>query len=756
MSVFTDKSIRHKLKIILIVTTSLALGLAGVAMVAFDIQNQASTVEKNLVMQADIIALTSGSALAFDDYKAAFENLSVLRANTSVASATLFDEKGARFAIYSSVDPGANALTNDVPPTAPPIGETLDLKWVTVSRPVVLNGEYLGTVHLRAQHYLANRTLEYLSALLVILSSSLAAALMLSDRLLRRVTAPILAVSATATSVMTKGDFNLRAQKSTNDEAGALVDAFNAMLDELGRRANTLEQANLALRLSEERYQLAVRGSSAGLWDWDMLARTTYYSPRFKALLGYSSDEFPDLPGSMRRVVHMDDWPLLKAALQEHFEGDQPFQVECRMRLSNGQWAWCFIAGIAQKDADGVPYRMAGSIIDITERKNAERSLKEADRAKDQFIATLAHELRNPLAPIRTGLDILCRDNLNGPVSERTRAIMDRQLMHMVRLIDDLLDISRIASGKIWLQKSPTKLATIIERSVELSAPAITALGHELIVDVHDLETELDADLTRLAQAVANLLNNAAKYTPRGGAILLKAWRDAKEAVVAVQDNGVGIAPEMLGLVFSLFAQVDRSMDRSQNGLGIGLSLVKSFVELHGGRVIAASPGLNLGSTFTVRIPCRDHPCDPRSIDQKADFDDKALRCYKVLVVDDNADAADTLVYALKLMGHEALALNSSINVQATALDFKPDVILLDVGLPGMSGHEVAKLLRADSRLKDIVLVALTGWGSDADRHAARAAGFHHHLTKPVKIDALSALLSSALHDQRDEKVVVA
>ncbi len=741
MTLFSGPSIRQKLNAILVITTALALGLAGFAMVMFDLRNQARTIEKNLLTQADIIGLASGSALAFDDRNAATENLSVLRASNRVATATLFDKNGTPFATYQSAGlPVALPL-----PKAPAAGVVFDNEWVAVSRRVMLNQETLGTVHLQAQHELSKRFFEYLIALVFILASSLAAALLLSNRLLRRVTAPILAVSAVAQGVLAKGDFNLRAEKTTNDEAGALVDAFNAMLEELGRRASTLVQANEALRASEERFQLAVRGSSAGLWDWDMLAKTTFYSPRFKALLGYTDAEFPNVPGSVRPVVHVDDWHLLKKALRDHLDNGQPYQVECRMHLKNGQWAWFLMAGIAQKNADGVPYRMAGSIIDITERKEAERALKEADRAKDAFIATLAHELRNPLAPIRTGLDVLRRDTSNGPASERTREIMERQLMHMVRLIDDLLDISRIASGKIWLEKSPVQLRSVIESSLELSAPAIAAGKHELVVQLPDNEIELYADSTRLAQAVGNLLNNAAKYTPKGGKIRLRVWQDDATAVISVEDNGVGIAADMLEKVFSLFAQVDRTMNRSQNGLGIGLSLVRSFIELHGGSVIATSPGLDLGSTFTIRIPCESERQAMALFADDQTSKKTITLPRKVLVVDDNVDAADTIAAALNLRGYETRTLYDGPPVHAATLEFGPDVVLLDIGLPGMSGQDVAHKLRADANLKHVLLVALTGWGSDADRRATRSAGFDHHLTKPVGIDSLDALLSEAL-----------
>ncbi|HSV34143.1 MAG TPA: ATP-binding protein, partial [Ramlibacter sp.] len=536
--------------------------------------------------------------------------------------------------------------------------------------------------------------------------------------------------------------YNLRAAKTSADEIGDLVDLFNAMLDELGRRAQTLEQANQALRDSDERYQLAVRGSSAGLWDWDMEAGTMFYSPRFKALLGYSDAEFPDLPVSLENVMHEEDRMVVRQSLNDHLSQGLPYQVECRLRLKSSEWRWFLIAGMAQKDGTGQAFRMAGSVIDVTERKRAERVLQEANRAKDEFIATLAHELRNPLAPIRTGLEILKKDDANGPSSARARDTMERQLAHMIRLIDDLLDISRINSGKIRIETRRIRLASAIETAVELSRPAIEGRGHALRMEISP-GIELMADATRLAQTLGNLLNNAAKYTPPAGQIHLKAWQEDGEAVIEIRDSGVGIPPEMLTKVFTLFTQVGRTLDRSQGGLGIGLYLVRSLVELHGGTVTAASDGPGRGSVFRVRIPCLPPSENPAALDDgDAPGGELTREGLKVLVVDDNIDAAETLATVLEMTGRRTRTVHEGQQVLGAARDFEPDIVLLDIGLPGMSGYDVARQLRADPRFSRTVLMAVTGWGSEEDRRRSRAAGFDEHLTKPVDLAALEPLLN--------------
>ena len=732
-----DWSLRRKLNFILAATTLLALLVAGAALVLFDLRSQLHAIEGDLVTQADVMALVSGPALTFDDPKVARENLSVLRVKRNVVSAALY---GARGKLFAAFQPQADE-SEAIPPQAQAPSVGIDHEWVRVWRPVTAGGERIGTVYLQARHNLLGRTLEYLGVLTLILGSSLAVALLLSNRLQRALVAPLLAIRDAARRVQESPDAEVRAPKAGQDEIGDLADVFNAMLDELGLRARTLEQANRALRESDQRYQLAVRGSSAGLWDWDMVADTMFYSPRFKKLLGYSDAEFPDVPSSLTAIMHEDDLAKARQALRDHLALDVPYQAEVRLRLKSGEWRWFMIGGMAQKNAEGRAFRMAGSVIDVTERKRAEQVLQDANRAKDEFIATLAHELRNPLAPIRTGLEILKKDKANGIPSQKARETMERQLAHMIRLIDDLLDISRINSGKIRLEITRIRLASAVESAVDISRPMMESRGHRLEVKLPAHDIELMADGTRLAQALGNLLNNAAKYTASGGLIRVSARQEGATAIVEVTDNGVGIPPAMLDEVFGLFTQVDRTLDHAQGGLGIGLYLVRSLVELHGGTVTASSAGTGQGSTFTIRMPCllQAPQAAPSGGGRVADVPRDAGT--KVLVVDDNVDAAETLATVLEMTGRVARTVHEGQLVLQAAQEFGPDIILLDIGLPGMSGYDVARQLRADPRFSRTLLIAITGWGSFEDRRRSSEAGFDEHLTKPVDLGMLEPLL---------------
>jgi PAS domain S-box-containing protein len=366
-------------------------------------------------------------------------------------------------------------------------------------------------------------------------------------------------------------------------------------------------------------------------------------------------------------------------------------------------------------------------------------SLREQDRRKDEFLATLAHELRNPLAPLRTGLDLLAADN-DIAQNNQIRKMMQRQLAHMVRLIDDLMDVSRVSSGKVELKSEPVSLRTILEAALEVTEPTIRAAGHQLYFQLPENQLCVRGDPTRLAQIVSNLINNAAKYTPPGGTIHISAEREGDQVAIRITDTGVGIAKEMLTKVFDLFTQVDPSIDRSQGGLGIGLSLVQKLVALHGGSVMAESPGLTKGSTFIVRLPLLiENPAAAAATTQ--DHVAAHVTGKRVLVVDDNIDAAEALAMLLRLSGHEVLTAHSGTNAVDSALRFHPDVIFLDLGLPGLNGYEVAMILRKEPSLVNLILIALTGWGNDEDRRRAREAGFDFHLVKPADAATVNAAL---------------
>ena len=389
---------------------------------------------------------------------------------------------------------------------------------------------------------------------------------------------------------------------------------------------------------------------------------------------------------------------------------------------------------------------------DITDRKRADDDLRrladelaESDRRKTEFLATLAHELRNPLAPLSSGLQVMKLSVADPAAIERTRGMMERQVSHMVHLVDDLLDIARITTGKVDLKNERVELQTIIASAVETSMPLIEAGRHELLVHMPDEELLLEVDLTRVAQVVSNLLNNAAKYTPARGRIGLTVQREGSQVVIAVSDTGIGIPAAAMPTVFEMFTQVGRNMERAQGGLGIGLSLVRRLIELHGGTVSAASEGVGRGSTFTVRLPlaARDEATPPALVASVAAPEEAADASLRVLVVDDNIDAADTLAALLEMSGHAIRVANDGYQAIEMAQAFRPQVVFLDIGLPGMNGYEVARRLREVPGMESGILVALTGWGTREDRERSSEAGFDHHLTKPADMSAVETLLAS-------------
>jgi PAS domain S-box-containing protein len=391
-------------------------------------------------------------------------------------------------------------------------------------------------------------------------------------------------------------------------------------------------------------------------------------------------------------------------------------------------------------------HRVVVLFTDITTRRRTDLELRrladdlaEQDRLKTEFLATLAHELRNPLAPIRSGLQLMRRARADPGAVARVQDIMDRQLDHLVHLVDDLLDIARITRGKVDLKKATIDVREVLAAAVETSMPLIEGARHRLDLRLPEQPLMLHADFTRITQVVSNLLNNAAKYTPRGGAIVLAAERDGDDVSIAVSDNGIGIAPESLEEVFTMFTQVSQHAQNAPGGLGIGLSLVRSLVGLHGGTIAASSAGAGLGSVFTVRLPLApaagDAPPSPAAPDAAA------AGAVRVLVVDDNRDAAETLGALVGMMGHEVTIANDGHQALRMMGSLLPQVVFLDIGMPGMSGYEVAQAVRRDPALDGVRLVALTGWGGEADRARTREAGFDEHLTKPATVAAIESVL---------------
>lgn len=424
-------------------------------------------------------------------------------------------------------------------------------------------------------------------------------------------------------------------------------------------------------------------------------------------------------------------------ATKEPIRGEVPFMG------TNGRRIYDYIF-VPVLGTDGEVEAVAGTTRDITDRKAMEEDLREADRKKDDFIALLAHELRNPLAPIRNGMQVI-RLADERAARAQAQAMMERQLSHMVRLIDDLLDISRINRSKMELRRSRVLLADVVSSAVETARPAIEEAHHELTVSLPQNPVYLDADLTRLAQVFSNLLTNSAKYTPPGGQIRVAAERRGEEVVVSVTDSGIGIPPESLGNIFDMFSQVDRSIERSTGGLGIGLALVKGLVEMHGGTVTAASEGDGKGSTFTVTLPV----LADRSSSEKVEVNGQSAKGpgRRILVVDDNRDGADSLAMMLRLLGNVTRTANDGIAAVEVAGQFRPDVILMDVGMPRLNGLDATRRIREQEWGREMVIIAVTGWGQENDRQRSRAAGCNGHLVKPVNLPDLEKMLAEVRGD---------
>ena len=471
--------------------------------------------------------------------------------------------------------------------------------------------------------------------------------------------------------------------------------------------------------------------------DWN------YLNPQWTEYTGLSLEQIRQ--GGWTQVIHPDDVADNLDAWAKSISSGTLFQFEHRIRRDDGQFAWHISRALPVRDPVGNIVMWVGSATDIDQqRESADRlrqlsaDLASAHRRKDEFLAMLAHELRNPLAPIGNAVEVLRRGGLNESMVQNVVDVMGRQLAHMVRLIDDLLDVSRVSQGKIDLRKSTVELATIVSHGVEASRTSIENAGLSLIVTLSREPIYVHADATRMAQVIGNLLNNAAKFTPSGGTVSLLIERDGDHAVIRVRDTGVGIAPDQLRHVFDMFMQGDTTLERTKGGLGIGLTLAKRLVELHDGSVDALSGGVNRGTELVVRIPLVDAPAvetpstPPTPLSRHTTFQPR-----RVLVVDDNQDSAESLELLLTLSGHDVRLAHDGLEAVDVAATFQPDVVLLDIGLPKLNGYEAARQIRELAMGRRIKLVALTGFGRDTDRQRSAESGFDLHLVKPVDHQAL-------------------
>lgn len=499
------------------------------------------------------------------------------------------------------------------------------------------------------------------------------------------------------------------------------------------------------LRDSADRLSLTLDAADLGDWIWDSKTDLVTFSDRAAEIFGIPSGPYMTWT-RMLEMLHEDERSAIAGAVLSAIENRSPYDAEYRVHRPDGLQVWVSAIGRAQYDSAGEVTGMFGVVADISGRKAMEvqlreraEALAEADRRKDEFLATLAHELRNPLAPLRSGLDLL-RIKRDDPQAIGTvHAMMERQIKHMVHLVDDLLDVSRITRGALALRMEDVDLASIVAAAVETAEPVIAQKGHKFVHRLPDRPVRFLADPTRMAQILGNLLNNAAKYTPNAGRITLEASEEDGQLHISVTDNGIGFEPAQGAQLFEMFSQV-HSDNHAAGGLGIGLTLSKRLAELHGGCIEAESAGPGLGSRFSVRLPLPD----TKSLEEISATDGMAPSDGKrrILVADDNVDAADLLKAMLSSMGHEVVTANDGVQALTAGSEFKPDVMILDIGMPNMDGRETARRTRQEPWGKDVRLIALTGWGQPSDRHLTSEAGFDQHLVKPIDMATLEKAIS--------------
>lgn len=498
-----------------------------------------------------------------------------------------------------------------------------------------------------------------------------------------------------------------------------------------------------ALRRSEHRFRSVFEHAATGIAITDIGGRFTQCNPAYADIVGYTEAELRQL--NFATLVHPDDRADNLAGVERLVRGELPhFEVENRYLHKSGREVWVRKFVSLLYEAAGAPSHMMALVTDITDERAAQVAQQEAMRQKDEFIAVLAHELRNPLAPIRTSVAVLRQVGPPDPVLVRCRDVIERQVGHMARLIDDLLDVSRLSRGQLRLQRGPVDLRAVVDAAVELTQPLFEAEQQRLAIEGLTEPVVLDADAARLTQVIGNLLNNASKYSERGAQVTLSVARQGGAVAIRITDRGIGIAPDQVDTVFDLFAQADAGRSAGKGGLGIGLALARRLVEMHGGTVRAQSRGLGHGSTFTVTLPAVAGTSLTDATLPARDGIPAAVGGRRILVADDNADAADMLALLFREFGCEVRVASDGEAAVREAEAFRPDLIVLDIGMPRLDGLEACRRIRRQAWGRDVLMVALTGWGQDDDRRRSSEAGFDRHLVKPVDSAVLARLLEES------------
>jgi signal transduction histidine kinase/AmiR/NasT family two-component response regulator len=513
-----------------------------------------------------------------------------------------------------------------------------------------------------------------------------------------------------------------------------------------GRVAQEMQGVS-ALYRSDPQFHRMLEKLPAGAYTCDSDGLITYFNQHAVQLWGRApklNDPVDRFCGSFKLfasdgspIAHRECWMAQALLTGKEFNGH-----EIVIERPDGQRVTALAHANPIRDGVGKLLGAVNVLVDISDRKRHEDALKEADRSKNEFLATLAHELRNPLAPIRNAIEVLHLQDTPSPELQWALNVIDRQTQQMTRLIDDLLDVARITGNKLELRKERIELAKVLQAAVEISQPHIEERAHQFTVNAPVESIYLDGDLTRLAQVVSNLLNNAAKYTESGGHIWLTAERNDGHTVITVRDNGVGISAEMIPRVFDMFTQAKQSQDSSQSGLGVGLALVHRLVEMHGGTIKAHSDGPGRGSAFILRLPIAE-AAQASPVPRRESESVTPASLLNILVVDDNHDSAESMDVLLRIMGNAVRTAHDGLEAFQMAAEFRPDVVLLDIGLPGIDGYEVARRIRQQRWGGRMILIAATGWGQETDRQRTKEAGFDYHLVKPLDHAALLNLLSS-------------
>ena len=519
------------------------------------------------------------------------------------------------------------------------------------------------------------------------------------------------------------------------DEHGRVTQWFGTNTD-----VTPLETAEEGLRRTEERLRLATDAGNIGIWEWNLANDEVSWSDKVYALHGLKPGQFGGRAQDFQKLVHPEDLPALWERVEGAIENLDGFNAQFRVLLPSGGTRWLSTWARLRRGAQGAAVRLVGATISIDDQKRAEMKLREGERRKDEFLAMLAHELRNPIAPIASAAELLALARVDDPRVRLAAGVIDRQVRHLTKLVDDLIDVSRVTRGLIRLEPKSLDLVEILRAAVEQVRPLIDARAHTLSLTCAVEELRVRADPTRVLQVFTNLLNNAAKYTPDGGAIEIAVIPADAIVRIEIRDNGQGIESELLTDIFEPFTQGSRAPDRSQGGLGIGLTLVKQLIDLHQGTVEARSAGAGRGSVFVVTLPLpADHV---EAVPTTPGDEPKRVVPQSLILVDDNVDAADVLAAVLRSDGHDVSVFYDAASVLEARLDRPPFACILDIGLPDMDGYELVGRLKKRSECQSTRFIALTGYGQTLDRLRSRVAGFDHHLVKPVELETLQRLLS--------------